>query len=61
MLPTYTDGALPNAKSGQQQTRNHIADMCQLRKSEFSLQVLYELEGNAHKWRETKAATASAK
>ena len=49
MLQTYIDDALPNAKYGQQQTRNHIAGMCQLRKSEVGLQVLHKLEGNEYK------------
>jgi len=48
VMQTYTDGALQISclLTHQQQTMNHIVDMCPLTKSEGGLQLLHDAEDN---------------
>jgi len=52
---------LPSCDCGQQQTMNHVVDMCPLTKFEGGLNLLHEADDDAVIWLESTATVAPAK
>ena len=51
----------PSCDCGQQQTINHIVDMCPLTKFEGGLNLLHKVDDDAVTWLESTATAALAK